>query len=292
MNQATPGFRPATGTATAAGWINLSVARRGHQTRPVTTESFGVLRLLHPLYLDDSGQVTYIVVNPGGAYFGETYRFSVEAQAGAHLLLASQGATRIYRTPNDPAIQDIDVTLRTGSRVEYIPDQTIAYRDADFRQRMTIVASPDAQGFFAEVVTPGWDPDDATFTYAGMRLRIDVREEAGRGWVCRDNVRIQPGQIGRALNGIGYLEGHTHLGSILVLGPHATPAYADTVRDTVEATGLTRAGVTRGSRHGVSWLMVRALADSTGALHDMVLAVNELDRAVTTGQARLDLRRY
>jgi hypothetical protein len=38
--------------------------------------------------------------------------------------------------------------------------------------------------------------------------------------------------------------------------------------------------------------MVRALADSTDELNDMILAVNQLDRSVTTGQSRLDLRRY
>lgn len=291
MSQATLGFRSAK-PADVAGWIDLSVARHGRQTRPVKTDSSGVLRLMQPLYMDDSGQVTYIVVNPGGAYFGEIYRLAVEALPGAHLLLASQGATRVYRTPNEPAVQEIDLTLRAGSRVEYIPEQTIAYRDADFRQRMRIVGAPDAQGFFAENVTPGWDPEDTPFTYAGMRLQIDVRGESGDGLVCRDNLRLQPGEIGHALDGIGYMEGHTHLGSILVLGPHATPAFADTVRDTVDALGLSRVGVTHGARHGVSWLMARALADSTDALNAMILAVNELDRSVTTGQSRLDLRRY
>ncbi|HHX46707.1 MAG TPA: hypothetical protein GX718_04960, partial [Brevibacterium sp.] len=53
------------------------------------------------------------------------------------------------------------------------------------------------------------------------------------------------------------------------------------------------AGTTRGSRHGVSWLMVRALANSTKELNDMLLDINELDREITgTGQSRLNLRRY
>jgi len=291
MSQATLGYRSAV-SGDVAGRINLTVARQGRLTRPVRTESSGVLRLMQPLYLDDSGQVTYIVVNPGGAYFGETYKLSVEAQPEAHLLLASQGATRIYKTPNEPAIQEIDVTLRSGSRMEYIPDQTIAYRDADFRQHMVITAAPDAQGFFAEDVTPGWDPGDTNFTYAGMHLRIDVRGEEGGGLVCRDNVRIQPGLVGHALEGIGYLEGYTHMGSILILGQHTIGNYADMVRDTVDTVGPGKVGVTHGSRHGVSWLMVRALAESTDALNAMILAVNELDRSVTTGQSRLDLRRY
>ena len=291
MTQASLGFRPAT-PRDLAGSISMSVARRGRRTSPVTTDSFGVLRLMQPLYLDDSGQVTYIIVNPGGAYFGETYRFSIDVHQDASLLVSSQAATRIHRTPAAPAVQVMDVTLRPGSRLEYVPDQTIAYRDADYRQSTTIVASPDAQAFFGEIVTPGWDPEGLTFTYSAMHLRTDVRSEDGAGLVCVDNLRITPAEIGHGINGIGYMEGASHMGTVLILGQHTGGNHVDAVREVVGASGLTRVGVTRGTRHRVSWLMVRALANSTGELHRMMLDINELDRSVTTGQGRLDLRRY
>lgn len=291
MSHATLGFRPAS-QAEIAGHLKLTVARFGDVTRPVVTEHFGVMRLMQPLYLDDSGQLTYIIVNPGGAYFGEKYEHIVELAPHANLLLASQGATRIYKTPKHPAVQDLDFTVGEGARLEYVPDQTIAYRDADFRQYMKITASPESQVFVAEDVTPGWDPDDVQFTYAGMHLRIDVRSADDGGRVLTDNIRIQPGEIGSAINGIGYLEGESHMGSVLILGPHTIGDYADKVRDILDNAGTKRAGVTSGSRHGVHWVMVRALAGSTDEVNKLILDVNEYDRSVTTGQKRLDLRRY
>lgn len=291
MTKGSLGFRKAV-SGDIAGLINLAVERHGHRTRPVKTESFGVLRLMQPLYLDDSGQVTYIVMNPGGAYFGEKYRYSIDVRPTAQLLLSSQGATRIYKTPLEPAVQEATFLLRAGSRLEYVPDQVIAYRDADYRQFTKIMVAPDAQGFFAEVVTPGWDPQDDKFTYSGMHLRIDVHPEVGSGFVIVDNVRIQPGVIGHAISGIGYLEGATHMGSILVLGQHTQGSYSNAVRDIVEASGPAKVGVTQGVRHGIAWLMVRALANSTDELNRMILAINAFDRSVTTGQSRLDLRRY
>lgn len=291
MSQATLGFRAATRDA-VGGTLALAVARQGHRTRPVTTEASGIFRLMQPLYLDDSGQVTYILMSSGGAYFGETYRVAVDVQPGAHLLVSSQSATRIYKTPVAPAVQEAAFTLGAGSRLEYIPDQTIAYRNADYRQYTKIVTGPDAQAFFGEIVTPGWDPEDLKFTYAGMHLRIDVHSADGAGLVLVDNVRIQPAAIGDAIDGIGYMEGRTHMGSVLILGAHTRGDYRDEVRAIVERFETVRAGVSGGSRHGVSWLMVRALGDSTDTLRDMILTVNAHDRAVTTGQARLDLRRY
>ena len=286
------GFRPAaSGPQEYAGTLNLSVARTGGRSRPVRTDSMGVLRLMKPLYLDDSGQVTYVVVNPGGAYFSEACRMDVEELPDANLLLASQGATRIYRTPRGPAVQEAHFTVRSGARLEYVPEQLIAYRDADYRQVTTITMHPDAQVFVEEIVTPGWDPDGTPFTYTGMLLRMEVRHVEG-GLVCADNVRVVPGDIGAAIDGIGYMEGASHLGNALVLGQHVDGPYVDAVRELVTASGVAKAGVTSGSRHGIGWVMVRALALSTDALRAMVLAVNEHDRAVTTGQGRLHLRRY
>lgn len=286
------GFRPAaSGREDYAGTMKLSVGRSGDRSRPVRTESAGVLRLMKPLYLDDSGQVAYFVVNPGGAYFSEACRMDVEVLPDANLLLSSQGATRIYRTPRGPAIQEAHFAVRSGARLEYVPEQLIAYRDADYRQVTTITMAPDAQVFVEEIVTPGWDPGGTPFTYTGMLLRMEVRHVDG-GLVCLDNVRILPGDIGPAIDGIGYMEGASHMGNVLVLGQHVDDAHVDAVRDLVTASGVAKAGVTSGSRHGIPWVMVRALAASTDELSALVLAINAHDRSVTTGQGRLHLRRY
>ena len=285
------GYRTAVTTG-PAGSLTLVVARDGHRTRPVTTDGRGVLQLKQPMYLDASGQLTYLVVNPGGAYFGERYCYSVEVQTHASLLLSTQGATRIYRTPLEPAVQEATFTLAAGSRLEYVPDQTIAYRNATYRQFSRVLASPDAQAFLSDIVTPGWDPDGAKFTYSDLHLRLEVRSDTEPGVVCVDNVRIRPAVLGDAVHGVGYLEGRTHLGSVLVLGSHTVGDYRAGVEEIVDGLTRTRAGVTTGTRHGVSWLMVRALSDSTDALNELVLALNSFDRSVTTGQDRLDLRRY
>lgn len=285
------GFRAAA-TSDVAGDLELVVARTGRITSPVRTRHQGVLRLMRPLYLDDSGQLTYVIVNPGGAYFGERYRLTVDVGPSAHLLIASQGATRIHRTPQAPAQHSAAFILRSKCRLEYVPDQTIAYRNADYRQMTTVQAAPDAQGFFSEIVTPGWDPDGERFTYATMHLRVEVVTQSDGRPVCIDNMRLQPTEIGDAINGIGYLEGASHVGSVLLLGEHLTAAFVDCVQDTVDVLNLAKVGVTAGTRHGVSWLLVRALADSTDQLRAMIASVNELDRSSTTGQGRLDLRRY
>ena len=243
MSASSLGFRPAA-AAPIAGQLRLGVMRSGARTTPTVTEGRGVLRLMRPLYLDDSGQLAYVIVNPGGAYFGEKYDMNVDVGAGAHLLLTSQGATRIYRTPNEPAEQTVTFTLRSRSRLEYVPDQTIAYRDAEYRQLTTVHAAGDAQAFFGEILTPGWDPEGTPFTYTGMHLRFDVATLQNRP-VYTDNLRVVPSLIGDALSGIGHLEGASHMGSVFILGPHTAGPYVDAVRDVVDASGIVTAARAR-----------------------------------------------
>lgn len=273
-----------------AGELDLHVVDSGHRTTATSTHGQGVLRLMQPLYLDDTGQLTYMIINPGGAYFGEKYRIDVRVGEGAKLVLASQGATRIHRTPTEPAEQHLTFTLASGSRLEYVPDQTIAYRDADYRQYTTVTAAPNAQGFFGEIVTPGWDAQGEKFTYAGMRLRFDIVTVDERP-VCIDNLNLRPrSTVG--LEGIGHLEGASHMGSALIVGPHCSADYAGELRDVAADSGIAKVGVTHGARHGISWVLVRALGNSTDSLHQLITDVNARDRSKTTGQKALNLRRY
>ncbi|MBA4103208.1 MAG: urease accessory protein, partial [Arthrobacter sp.] len=49
------------------GRLELRVAVRGQRSVAAHQYHQGALRVLRPHYLDDSGQVCYVVVNPGGA---------------------------------------------------------------------------------------------------------------------------------------------------------------------------------------------------------------------------------
>ncbi|MCU1565627.1 MAG: Urease accessory protein UreD, partial [Pseudarthrobacter sp.] len=132
---ATP--RPLTPGSTASpvesprGVLELVISERCG--RSVASRQFheGALRVLRPHYLDDSGQVCYVVVNPGGAYLAaDLFVLDVEVQEGASLLLTTQSATKVYRTPGSFAEQRMAIRLGEGARLELMPDQLIAYREA------------------------------------------------------------------------------------------------------------------------------------------------------------------
>ncbi|MFB0839604.1 urease accessory protein UreD [Arthrobacter sp. E44] len=275
------------------GRLELGVSLRGR--RSVASRQFhqGALRVMRPHYLDNSGQVCYVVVNPGGAYLGaDLFLLDVEVGDSASLLLTTQSATKVYRTPGSFAEQRLAVRLGEGARVELMPDQLIAYREASYRQRTSVTLRPSSCLVMAEVVTPGWSPDGAVFRYEEVRLRNEIRVETGTGTelLALDNLLIRP-PLGDVA-GLGFMEGFSHLGSLVVVDPRVDQALADELHQLTQPfdarTGLS---LTR-TIGGTTGLVLRSLSNSTEELNRLLSACANLLRERWFGQGPLDLRKH
>ena len=184
------------------------------------------------------GQVCYVLVNPGGAYLAaDLYVIDVQVRDGARLLLTTQSATKIYRTPGSYAEQRMRLRLGESARLELAPDQLIAYREASYRQNTHITLRPSSSLIMAEVITPGWSPDGTAFRYEELRLRTEIHVESGvtRGLLALDNVLVRPSLGG--VSGMGFMEGYSHLGSLIVVDPRVDQVLADELHElTLPAT--------------------------------------------------------
>lgn len=299
-----PTDRPTTGelqltTRTVDGRTEIS--RQFHR---------GALRILRPHRPDDgSGRAEITVVNPGGGFLGaDDYHVSCTAGPGTRTLLTTQSATKIYRTPQGPARQAQHVGIAAGASVELVPEATIAYREAEFVQRSEIdLEDGSAQFFGAEIVTPGWSPEGEPFRYRRVRLSTTVRVSGAPLLV--DNLLLAPEAVD--LPGLGHLEGRTHVASVIIAGSGADADLLESVRaicaeagaqSTDPGDGPGRAGdaaVVAGSSlsgavHEASAVVVRALADSTDPLVELIRELGLAAREAR-GEAparRWDLRRW
>ena len=267
------------------GELHLRIARGGDRSTAVEQYHRGALRVFRPLYLDETGQVTYYVVNPGGGYLdGDSYLTEVEVLQGASAVLTTQAATKIYRTPTCPVRQDTRVSLGPRAVLELVPDQVIAYRESSYRQTTLVEMDPTATFMSLEVLTPGWAPDGSAFGYDCVRMRTDIR--VGGRCAVVDNLRLVPGEAGLA--GLGGLEGHSHLASFTVLDARVDDALVNDVAQMLEVDGV-RGAVTRVQGPG---FIARALGDDTTRLTDLMLDISELLRSQWFCAPRLNLRKY
>ncbi|TQJ39307.1 urease accessory protein [Arthrobacter sp. SLBN-112] len=275
------------------GRLELGVEARGGKSLASHQFHEGALRVMRPHYLDDSGQVCYVVVNPGGAYLGaDLFLVEVKVGDGADLLLTTQSATKVYRTPGSFAEQRMAVRLGEGARLELMPDQLIAYREASYRQRTSVTLRPSSSLVMAEVVTPGWSPDGAAFRYEEVRLRNEIHVEADQGTplLALDNLLIRPPL--HDVNGPGFMEGYSHLGSLVVVDARVDQALADELHGlTGGREALTGISLTR-TVSGTTGLVLRSLSNSTDELNLLLRSCTDYLRERWYGQGPLDLRKH
>lgn len=275
------------------GELALRVEQRVGRSVAAYQYHQGALRILRPHYLDDSGQVCYVMVNPGGAYLGaDLYLVDVEVQDGAKLLLTTQSATKIYRTPGSFAEQRMTLRLGERAQLELVPDQLIAYREASFRQNTHVTVKPSSSLVTAEVITPGWSPDGAPFRYEELRLRTEIHVETGdrTQMLALDNVLIRPSS--NDVTGMAFMEDFSHMGSLIVVDRRVDQALADELHALTAGhdahTGLSLTAPVGGT----TGLVLRSLSNSTEELNRLLGACTSLLRGRWYGQVPLNLRKY
>lgn len=176
--------------------------------------------------------------------------------------------------------------------MELMPDQLIAYREASYRQNTHITVRPSSSLVMAEVVTPGWSPDGASFKYEELRLRSEIHVETGGGTelLALDNLLIRPPL--NDVTGLGFMEGFSHLGSLVVVDARANHALADELHALTTGRNA-HAGISRTRTiAGTAGLVLRALSNSTEELTSLLGACTALLRERWHGQAPLNLRKY
>ena len=74
----------------------------------------------------------------------------IALKADAHALITTPGAARFYRSAGEWAEQHVQARLEEGARLEWLPLETLAYRQCRGRNRMSFSLAPGAQMM-------GWD---------------------------------------------------------------------------------------------------------------------------------------
>lgn len=214
------------------GVLKLEAEESGGKTVARNVYFQGALKVMRPIYHDNSGKACYYILNPGGGYLdGDRYQLHFLLKNKARLTLTTQSATKIYKTPNSLAYQETEIILKEGSYLEYFPDPLIAYRHAKYKQKNIIRMEKGATLIYSDIITPGWSPDGEFFSYEQLQLinEIYMNDEL----VAFDHLKLSPSV--KNMNTIGLMEGYSHIGSMIVVGEQTNNELLDRLYQTVKA---------------------------------------------------------
>ncbi|GMQ49053.1 urease accessory protein UreD [Vibrio sp. 10N] len=133
---------------TEFGWkakLNLGFVNRGDKTVLKHRSQKGPLAIQRPLYPEGNPCHTYLLHPPGGVVGGDTLQITATAERGANVLITTPGATKFYRSETKYAKQRQVLTVESGSRLEWLPQENIFFPDAHVRMDTEVHLEQGAQ---------------------------------------------------------------------------------------------------------------------------------------------------
>ncbi len=187
--------------------LALRASREGGATR-VHARHDGPLRLLKTLHPEGGGVAHAVLVHPpGGLVGGDRLDIQLDVQAGAHLLVTTPAATRFYRSNAGEAAQRVQATVAEGARLEWLPQETLAYPGCIARNEVRLSLVPGASLFATEVLGLGLPAAGQAFDTGRLLQHLEVCGQwLDRGWLDAADAALLDGPCG--------LAGHRVLGTL------------------------------------------------------------------------------
>ncbi|WP_426194877.1 urease accessory protein UreD [Massilia sp. DWR3-1-1] len=152
-------------------------------TRLVERRHSGPLRVQKALYPEGGAICHAIVVHPpGGVVGGDMLAIDATVEAGGHALLTTPGAAKWYRANGRQSRQDVRLAAGAGAALEWLPQETIFFNDADVRLDHSVELAAGARYIGAEILCFGRRASGETFRGGVIRQRTQIRSAGKLLW--------------------------------------------------------------------------------------------------------------
>ena len=130
--------------------LQLDYRRDGDRTLAHDRHS-GPLRVMQRLYPEGPGICHHVLVHPpAGIVGGDVLELEATLGSESHALITTPGATRFYRSSDASALQTTRARLGPGSRLEWLPQEALAYHGCVAQNQLVFELDGDAEMI-------GWD---------------------------------------------------------------------------------------------------------------------------------------
>jgi len=158
----------------------------------------GPLRVLKSFHPEGAGVCHSVLVHPpGGIVGGDALAIEIGLEPGAHALVTTPGATRFYRSLGELATQSLAVRAEAGSRLEWLPLETLAYSGCIAENRARFELAPGAEMIGWDVLALGLPASDQGFERGSYTQSIELPGcWLERGRIAADDARLLDSPLG------------------------------------------------------------------------------------------------
>ncbi len=282
--------RPAMADIGRVGCLDLRYRREGSRTILATSRCSTPWHLFPPAYLDDSGCAFTSLVNPSGGFVaGDHLSIHAVLEEGAHVVMSTPSANRVYRSLGEEARQLVTLSVAPGAVIEWFPEVTIPFAGSRFAQTMAVTLAKGATALIWDSLASGRMAREERWAFTSLRNEIHITTASGGRLLERYEVRPEQESAG-----LGLLSAYDYVASFFVVSDAIDPERWPAVRNRVSAIldSLGRdllGGVTEPPVPGLAVKLVTRSAEVLGRARELVW---EATRRELLGLERPALRQY
>lgn len=252
--------------------LALGYTRRSDKTVLSKMQFEGPLRVQRPFYPEDNRCHTYLLHPPGGMVSGDQIDIDVLVDSDANALITTPSAGKIYSADSANVVQtqNINLALKDGATLEFLPQENILFNGANARLSTSIDMSLKSKLIAWDLVSFGRPHGGYWFESGGLSQKISISVDGEL--VLHEGFRTDPELL--ILNSPVGLMGYKHMASLFIAAPEKEEAYCDWVElirqhiTNVDCTEMS-IGVTQRRK----LIIVRALAQDVEQLRNTFISI-------------------
>ena len=165
---------PVSGTS-LSGHLHLRCECRADGVPIISEQSFRAPIHLSKSHVDE-GRLVQSIVNPTAGFFdGDLLESNIHVASGAHLVLSTPSASRVYQARSGKAAVSLQkFRIEENASLEWIPEPFIPHAGARYAQQTEIHLDPTAGLLFFDWIAPGRVAMGEIFAYEELCWELDL----------------------------------------------------------------------------------------------------------------------
>ncbi|MEH2419482.1 MAG: urease accessory protein UreD [Nostoc sp.] len=173
----------------AEGWhgkLNLVYADRQGKTQLIYNHQQAPLKVQRPFYPEGEKLCHSVILHTaGGMVGGDRLSSNIHLQPQAQALITTAAASKIYRSNGLQARQTIQMQVDAGACLEWLPQETILFNGAIYRQDLRIELATGASWLSWEITRFGRSARGEKFLQGEWRSHTEIWQKGVPLWIDR-----------------------------------------------------------------------------------------------------------
>jgi urease accessory protein len=236
-------YNSQTSASSTQGWhgkLNLVYADRQGATQLIYNHHQAPLKVQRPFYPEGEKVCHSVILHTaGGMVGGDRLSSNIHLQPQAQALITTAAASKIYRSNGLQARQTIQMQVDAGACLEWLPQETILFNDAIYRQDLRVELATGGSWLGWEITRFGRSARGEKFLQGEWRSHTEIWQQGVPLWIDRQWLRGSE-DIFHSPHG---LAGKPIVGSLVWVGGAVSAEIIEKTRNLWDGEG--EAGVSR-----------------------------------------------